>query len=176
MKRHGVGALNVSNIAREVGITRQTFYRYFDNVEMLCHSAINSVGDGIIFRVSRHLQKYKTPAERAVESLIFMYQEIPKDRLLVEIFFGVTPPKQVVDIVFSPASLKSAAEDAAQILFVDKREGVSSEHLREITELMVRLLWSLLTIPNPQFKDENYLRALLKTWVGIPVQVLFGDR
>jgi len=175
VKRSGVGALNVSNISREVGITRPTFYRYFDSVEALIYSAITSANDSTISRLYKRAERFNTPAERAVESVIFLYREIPKDQLLAAIFFGVTPQKQDVDRVFSPASLKRATKDLARILGIENRDKASRENLREVTHMVLRILWSLLTIPDHQLKNENDLRALLKNWIGIPIEVLFGN-
>jgi AcrR family transcriptional regulator len=176
LKQHGPKALNVSNIAREAGVTRQTFYRYFDNVEALLISAVASASGGITFRLHEHARKFDTPAERAVESMLFMYREIPNDPLLSGLFLGDSPPKQAVDRIFSPASVQRAIKDFAQVLGIADNNTSPSENLYQATELMLRLLWSLLSIPSPRMADEKALKAFLRKWVGIPVGVLFGEK
>jgi AcrR family transcriptional regulator len=176
LKQHGLRALNVSNIAREAGVTRQTFYRYFDNVEALLMSAVDSASGGITFRLHEHARKFDTPAERAVESMLFMCREIPRDPLLSELFLGDNSPKQAVDRIFSSASLQRATKDFAQVLGIADNSASRSENLYQATELMLRLLWSLISIRSSRLADEKALRAFLKKWIGIPVGVLFSEK
>src|SRR5262245_8330947 len=66
IERDGARA-TVSEVAAELGVTRQTVYRYFDSTEKLLHATAFQASGPFLDRLTRHLRKIDEPAEAVVE-------------------------------------------------------------------------------------------------------------
>nr|MCH9733087.1 TetR/AcrR family transcriptional regulator [Actinomycetes bacterium] len=59
----------ISDVARTLGVTRQTFYRYFSSTETLLVAAAVHAVDGFLDRLTAQLQGIHDPADAVVEAV-----------------------------------------------------------------------------------------------------------
>jgi AcrR family transcriptional regulator len=161
IERDGIDQTSVASIAREAGVTRPTLYRYFPNGQDLIRSAAVLVGGGILDHMDRYLQRFRSPEDRVIESMMFIWREIPKDPFLYRIFRDQagTPP---VDILFSEMAIEFSARILSNFY---GEEGTSAADAAELAELFMRLLWTFVLAPGVMASSEAKLRASLRRWV-----------
>src|ERR1700755_2228076 len=75
---HG-SAIRLADVARTLGVTRQTVYRYFPNADpLLIASAMRAV-DGFIDQVAEHVRGVNDPVTAIVESVSFGIENMAGD-------------------------------------------------------------------------------------------------
>ena len=80
--RYGPGKTGLSDVADELGVTRQTVYRYFAGTDDLLAAVARSAADGYLDRLARHLAQVTDPVQVVVEALAFTIQRLPEERYL----------------------------------------------------------------------------------------------
>jgi len=169
IEQFGPAKTTLSDVANELGVTRQTVYRYYGNLGEL-FSAVAQVGlDDFVARMSQHLATFSTPAEAAIESIVFAVQAIPRERHIGALFqAGETE-------IFSRGATSSMAfavgADILRRLPVDWAEiGVQDDELEGLAEILMRLFVSFLESPAEPPRSEDELRALVRRWLGPALQ------
>ena len=166
IKRVGLAKVTVTAIADEAGVTRATLYRYFrDGVDIVRLAAVNATG-AIIDRTIRHSVRFETPEERVVEAMVYAYKELPNDPTLWEVFSLGNGFDRVSEI-FEPTAMEFAAGCLQAIRSGDPqaKDQDIDESTLELTELLVRLIWSFLVSGGTAAADEDSLRTYLSKWV-----------
>lgn len=163
-QRDGLGIVNVSRIAEEVGITRQTLYRYFPDANDLLRNVEVRVGGGLVERMLAHCRRFETKEDRFVESLIFFAREIPKDPVLARYF----EPDNAAD-AFSETALDYSLMNLLS-LFGSWPKGFTRKKRRGAAEVFNRLLFSLVVVPQPEEATrafvEAHVRPIIRMWLG----------
>ena len=163
--RYGPGKTGLSDVARELGVTRQTVYRYFAGTDDLLAAVARSAADGYLDRLARHLASATDPVEVVVESLAFTIERLPEERYLGVLltagrsgrfFAGVTSPEA---IGFARSLLERTAVDW-------DKAGYGRAELDELGEFTLRVLQSLLLDPGTPPRSGPALRGFLRRWVG----------
>lgn len=169
MERFGPAKTTLSDVANELGVTRQTVYRYYANLgELLSAVAQAGVAD-FVERMEKHLSACASATEAAIESVVFAVQAIPQERHIGALFqAGETD-------VFSRGVTSTMAVDlGAGILrriSVDWSEiGVRDDELEGLAEILMRLFVSFLQYPAEPPRNEDELRALVRRWLGPALQ------
>ena len=80
--RYGPGKTGLSDVADELGVTRQTVYRYFAGTDDLLAAVARSAGGSYLDRLARHLAQVTDPVEVVVEALVFTIERLPAERYL----------------------------------------------------------------------------------------------
>ena len=80
IERMGVPKTTLSNVAEEVGVTRQTVYRYFPSLAELLSAVAETGTADFIDRMQAHLAGADSPIDAVVESFVFTLHEIPVSR------------------------------------------------------------------------------------------------
>lgn len=165
VERFGPAKTTLSDVANELGVTRQTVYRYYANLgELLSAVAQAGVAD-FVERMERHLAACPTARDAAIESVVFAVQAIPQERHIGALFqAGETD-------VFSRGVTSTMAVDlGAGILRrigVDWSEiGVRDDELEGLAEILMRLFVSFLQYPAEPPRTEDELRDLVRRWLG----------
>lgn len=165
LEQFGPAKTTLSDVANELGVTRQTVYRYYANLGEL-FSAVAQVGlDDFVRRMTEHLAAFDTPAEAAIESIVFAVEAIPRERHIGALF-------QAGEIeVFSRGATSSMAfavgADILRQLPVDWSEiGVTDDELVGLAEILMRLFVSFLESPADPPRSAEQLRALVRRWLG----------
>src|SRR4051794_34901520 len=82
VEQFGPAKTTLSDVASELGVTRQTVYRYYANLgDLLGAVAQNGIED-FAQRMAEHLARFSTPADVAIESVVWCVQTIPHERFI----------------------------------------------------------------------------------------------
>ena len=72
--------VSIADVARTLGVTRQTVYRYFPSTEaLLVAAAVHAAGD-FLERLADHLQGITDPADAVAEAIATALEWLPKDK------------------------------------------------------------------------------------------------
>ncbi|WP_406692855.1 helix-turn-helix domain-containing protein [Saccharopolyspora sp. ID03-671] len=161
--RHGPGKTSLSDVASELGVIRQTVYRYFPSTEELFIAVGFAALNSFLERLVGHLAGRRDPADVVVEAMAYAIEQVPKDPYL-GLFLDLGRPD-----AFSRGATSVRAFDACRLAFartdVDwDALGFSGDELTELLEFLLRLLLSFANDPLPG-RDGPDLRAFLHRWV-----------
>lgn len=155
----------LSDIAAELGVTRQTVYRYYPSLAELLGAVAQAGLDNFIERMQAHLATTATPAEAAIESVVFAVRAIPR-----EPYIGLLFQAGETDIFSRGVTSSMALSVGADILRsvpVDWSEiGVGEHELEGLAEILMRLFVSFLQYPSDPSRSDDDLRALVGRWLG----------
>ncbi|MBO2463223.1 TetR/AcrR family transcriptional regulator [Actinomadura violacea] len=163
--RHGVAKTTLSDVASELGVTRQTVYRHFARISDIVGEVAAQGAESFVDRLVAHLQGVADPAEAVVEGMLFCVRAIPDEphlSLLLQLkdssAFG------------RGATAADAVAYGARMLRrfpVDwEAAGVGEDDLIGLAEVIMRLLTSLLQHPSEPPQGDERLRALLERWLA----------
>jgi AcrR family transcriptional regulator len=170
--RHGART-NLSDVAAELGITRQTVYRYFPSTDELFTALAQVAAASFIDEVVARVRRITEPAEVVIEALAYTIEALPDDRYLTlllrtgrsETFtHGVT---STVAMNFGRTLLARTGIDWAAL-------GYDDRELDELVELQLRLIQSLAIDPPDPPRRGRALRIWLRRWLA-PAIAFGGD-
>ena len=164
------GDLSLADVARRLGVTRQTVYRYFPSVDELVLATADRATLPFVTRMIEHLRGITDPADACVESFAFVVEHLPHERYL-RIALALGTPSSRAAAVTSPRALDQGV-GLLRALDVDwEAEGYDDAMLREIMGTQLRLLQSLLVDP-ADVEGRGDLRAYLHRWLAPAVRGL----
>ncbi|MGW4481418.1 TetR/AcrR family transcriptional regulator [Rhodococcus triatomae] len=157
--------ISITEVARGLGVTRQTVYRYFPTVEaLLVATAVAQVGP-FLDLLAAHLDGLTDPADAVVEGIAYTLEQISEERYLNMVLApgrasafsaGVTSDTAVT---FGRAILERFGVDWAAA-------GLSGGNLDELVEHMLRIVQSFVIDPGRPPRSGAELRNYLRTWVA----------
>lgn len=160
---HG-SAIRLADVARRLGVTRQTVYRYFPNADALLIASAMRAVDGFIDQVVRHVNGVNDPVTALVECIAFAVEKLTGDPQLE----GLLTRRQEGDAV---TSLTSDTATAFCLSFFHRLDvdwqlhGFDNSALEELAEMTLRTVQSMLTDPG-QPRDDLALRGFVARWLG----------
>lgn len=169
LEKFGPAKTTLSDVATELGVTRQTVYRYYANLTELLGAVAQTGLAEFVDRFEKHLAGFGTPAEVAIESVVYAVRAIPSEQLIGALFqAGET------EIFSRDATTPMAFSVGADIL---RRTGVdwsqisvADDELEGLAEILMRLFVSFLQSPTDPPRTEDELRALVRRWLGPALQ------
>lgn len=155
----------ISDVAKDVGVTRQTVYRYFPSTEALLYAASVSEVGPFLDTLTEHVRTIHDPAEAVVEALAHTLERLPQEKYLGLL---MTPGKASA---FSAGVTSDMAMSFGRALLmridVDwHRVGLDGEALDGLVEFMLRILQSLVIDPGRPPHHGAELRAFLRRWIA----------
>ncbi|MGV0835446.1 TetR/AcrR family transcriptional regulator [Mycolicibacterium thermoresistibile] len=156
---------SIADVARAVGVTRQTVYRYFPSTDALLVAAAVHAADDFLDRLAAHLQGMTAPEEAVAEAIATTLEWLPQDKhigLLVAPGRPTTHTESVtsdVAIKFANSMLRRFDVDWAAL-------GCSDADLDELAEHLLRVIQSFVIDPGRPPRTPQSLRAYLRRWVG----------
>lgn len=165
LEKYGSAKTTLSDVAAELGVTRQTVYRYYANLaELLAAVARAGLAD-FVDRFEQHLSDFRTPAEVAIESVVYAVRAMTEERQVGALFqAGET---EIFSRDVTSAMAFSVGADILRRARVDWSEiGVRDEELEDLAEILMRLFVSFLQSPSDPPRSEEQLRALVRRWLG----------
>jgi AcrR family transcriptional regulator len=165
VEQFGPAKTTLSDVASELGVTRQTVYRYYANLGELLGAVAQNGIDDFVDRMAEHLGNFATPADVAIESIVWAVQTIPHER-----FIGALLQAGETDVFSRGVTSSLALSVGGGILRrvpVDWAEiGVSDSELESLAEMLMRLFVSFLQYPADPPRSADELRALVRRWLG----------
>ena len=162
---------SMAEIARELGVTRQTVYRYFPNADALLAATALAETGRFLDALAEHLGAITDPAEAVVEGIAHALETLPDDRYLGPL---LTPGR-------GSALSAGMTSDAALVLgrgilertAVDwEAAGITGGRLDDLVEHMLRMVGSFVLDPGGPARDGAAVREYLRTWVAPAVRAL----
>ncbi|MHB9757228.1 TetR/AcrR family transcriptional regulator [Streptomyces sp. BYX5S] len=163
--RHGVTKTTLSDVAGELGVTRQTVYRHFSGVGDIIAEVAAQGAESFVDLMIAHLQGITDPAEAVVEGMVFCVRTIPTEpRLSLLLQRGDTTAfgrgaTTSDTLTYGAKMLQRFPVDWAAA-------GIGEDDLDGLAEIIMRLLTSLLEHPGETPRDEDRLRAFLDRWLA----------
>jgi len=159
---------SIADVARTLGVTRQTVYRYFPSTDALLVAAAVHAADDFQRRMAEHLRGITDPVEAVAEAIATALEWLPKDKHIGLLVVpgrvtahteGVTSD---VALQFANALLRRFDVDWAAI-------GFSDDDLDELAEHLLRIIQSFILDPGRPPRTGEDLRDYLRRWVGSAV-------
>ncbi len=165
VEQFGPAKTTLSDVASVLGVTRQTVYRYYANLGELLGAVAQNGIDDFVERMAAHLGHFTTPADVAIESIVWSVETIPHER-----FIGALLQAGETDAFSRAVTSSLALSVGGRILRrvpVDWSEiGVSDSELESLAEMLMRLFVSFLQYPAGPPRSADELRALVRRWLG----------
>ena len=163
--RRGVAKTSLSDVATELGVTRQTVYRHVGSLPAAVSLVAWQGAEAFVDRMIEHLHGSADPAEAVVEGFLFCLRMVPSDpRLNLLLQLGDT------DAFVRTANTPDVLEYGAQKLRLFPVDwaagGVTDADLPGLAEMILRLLVSMLQTPFDPPRPEAEVRAFLERWLA----------
>ncbi|WP_135452437.1 TetR/AcrR family transcriptional regulator [Mycobacterium sp. DL99] len=159
---------SIADVARTLGVTRQTVYRYFPSTDaLLVAAAVHAAGD-FLDRLAAHIKGMTDPVEAVTESIATSLAWLPQDKhigLLVAPGRANAHTESVtsdVAVDFARAMLHKMDVDWAEL-------GYTDAELDELAEHVLRIIQSFVIDPGRPPRTGAALRSYLTRWVGSAV-------
>ena len=161
---HGA-AIRLADVARRLGVTRQTVYRYFPNADALLIASAMRAVNGFIDQVTDQVSGVGDPVTAVVESVSFGIETLSGDPQLEKLLTRREGGEPVTSLTSDTAI--TFCLSVFHRLDVDWRlHGFDDTGLRELAEMTLRTVQSILTDPGPGPRTGPALRRFVSRWLG----------
>lgn len=156
---------SIADVARTLGVTRQTVYRYFPSTDTLLVAAAVHAATDFLERMATHLQGITDPVDAVAEAIATALEWLPKDKhigLLIvpgQANAHIESVTSEVALEFANAMLRRFDVDWAAL-------GYSDADLDEFAEHLLRIIQSFVLDPGRPPRSPAEQRAYLRRWVG----------
>jgi AcrR family transcriptional regulator len=158
-------AMRIADVARTLGVTRQTVYRYFPGTEALLLATAMRSADGFLAHLTAHVKGITDPAVAIVEGLAFAIEELASDSRVKFVFQQRNRAGQAVSIISDTAVAFSRS--MLHRYDVDwERHGFDPPGLDELSEFCLRVMHSFVGDPGRPPRTGADLRRYLMRWIG----------
>jgi AcrR family transcriptional regulator len=156
---------SIADVARTLGVTRQTVYRYFPSTDALLVAAAVHAASGFQDRLAAHLRGITDPADAVAEAVATTLEWLPEDKHLGLLLIPGRPNPHTESVTsdvaqdFARAMLRQFDVDWAGLGFGDAE-------LDELAEHLLRIIQSYVIDPGRPPRQGGELRDYLRRWVG----------
>ena len=156
---------SIADIARTLGVTRQTVYRYFPSTDALLVAAAVHAASGFQDRLATHLRGITDPADAVAEAVATTLEWLPQDKHLGLLLMPGQPNPHTESVTsdvaqdFARSMLRQFDVDWAGLGYTDK-------DLDQLAEHLLRIIQSFVIDPGRPPRQGDELRDYLRRWVG----------
>lgn len=158
-------AIRLADVARKLGVTRQTVYRYFPNADALLIASAMRAADGFIDQVFEHVGGGNDPVTAIVDCVAFGVDKLAGDPQL-EGLLASRPEGQALTSLTSDTAITFCLSFFHRLDVDWTLHGFDETSLRELAEMTLRTVQSILTDPGPDPRDAVSLRRFVARWLG----------
>lgn len=156
-------AMRIADVARSLGVTRQTVYRYFPGTEALLLATAMRSGNGFLDQLANHVRGETDAVSAVVEGLAFAIENLSQDD---RIGFMLSKRGELTPSLTADTAL-SFSRSMLHRYDVDwEANGFDEQALSELAEFLLRILYSFLVDSNQAPRGGDNLRTFLARWVG----------
>lgn len=170
-------APGIAEVARAVGVSRQTVYRYYGTTEDLLDAAALDAVAELTVSLSEHAETFlRTPgsdhADALVEVVLWVYLRLQDDPVLVRL---IRPGRLDRSLrALTAASSISLGRDLLDRMPINWHDlGVDGPQRAELVEHLLRMLQSLVLDPGDRTPEQ--LRAYLNRWLAPTIRTLVHE-
>ncbi len=158
-------SMRIADVARDLGVTRQTVYRYFPSTEALLVACAMQKADGFLGRLERRVRDETDPVAAMVEGMAFTIESLADDPQIG--FLLSQRGKHSVGGSFTTDTAYTFGRSLLHRLDVDWEAYGFDEHaLNELNEFSLRVLNSFLIDAGNPKRNGVELREFLYRWVA----------
>jgi AcrR family transcriptional regulator len=156
---------SIADVARTLGVTRQTVYRYFPSTEALLVAAAVHAADDFLDRLAQHLHGITDPVDAVTEAIATALEWLPKDKhiglLLVPGHADAHTESVTSDVAlqFANSMLRRFDVDWSAC-------GLTDDDLDELAEHLLRIIQSFVIDPGRPPRTGQDLRDYMRRWVA----------
>lgn len=171
--RFGPTKTGLSDVATELGVTRQTVYRLYSSTDDLLLAVAGAAADTFLDRLEARTAAITDPVEALVEGIGFAIEQLHEER-----FLGILLTTGRSTAFLKGVTSEQAVEFSRSMLLrmaVDwNAAGYEGDDLDGLAQFGLRVLQSLIFDP-PAVDGPDELRAYVRRWFG-PAIVLPAAR
>ncbi|WP_068189524.1 TetR/AcrR family transcriptional regulator [Mycobacterium sp. UM_CSW] len=156
-------AMGIADVARALGVTRQTVYRYFPGTQALQVATAMRSADGFLDHLATQLEGVTDPVVAMTEAMAFAIERLASDNQLA--FVLRHRGGQGVSII-SDTALAFGRSMLHRFDIDWEHNGFDEAGLDELNEFSLRVLHSFLTDPGRPPRSGADLRRYLTRWIG----------
>ncbi|TPG31947.1 TetR/AcrR family transcriptional regulator [Mycolicibacterium hodleri] len=156
---------SIADIARTLGVTRQTVYRYFPSTEALLVAAAVRAADDFLERLTEHLRGRDDPVDAVTEAIATALEWLPKDKHLGLLLAPGRADEHTASVT-SDVALQFANSMVRRFDVDWTSLGFSENELDELAEHLLRIIQSFVIDPGRPPRAGEDLRSYLRRWVG----------
>lgn len=169
------GDIRIADIARELGVTRQTVYRYFASTEALLVATAISEAAPYLDALTEHLAAIHDPAEAVVEAIAHTLERLPEERYLGLLLSSGRSGAFAAGVT-SDTALEFGRIMLQRFAVEWDAVGITEDRLAALTEYMLRILQSFVIDPGRPPRRGEVLRSYLNEWVTPVVLGMQSER
>jgi AcrR family transcriptional regulator len=157
-------APRVAEVARELGVSRGTVYRYFsDGEELLLALAAEEAGP-FVDDLAKHLAGRTNPSEAVVEAVLFVVDRLPDNAILAMALLAEESSPRAASSITTPEA-HAFGRQILEALNVDwPKHGFDTGLLDLLVEQMLRIVQSFVLDPGTPPRHGPALRSYVELW------------
>ncbi len=161
----GGGPVRVTDVARILGVSRPTIYRYVPGPDALKAASRVRSADGFIERFAEHVRGLNEPAAALVEGMAFAVERLAGDQQITNVLnarvkgSAAVPLTSELASIFGRSMLRRYDVDWA-------RHGYDDDALDGLGEICLRTFQSLILDPGDLVGDGVALRRFIAGWLA----------
>ncbi|MEB4209704.1 helix-turn-helix domain-containing protein [Mycobacterium sp. 94-17] len=157
-------SMRLADVARDIGVTRQTVYRYFPGTAALMVATAMRSANGFLGQLSSRMQPETDPVTALVEGMAFAIESLADDR---QVGLVLNERHQANTGSIMTEAAITFGRSMLHTLDVDwQQHGFTDPELDELNEFCLRTLNSFLVDPGRPVRKGAELRRFLTRWVG----------
>jgi AcrR family transcriptional regulator len=156
--------IRITDIARELGVTRQTVYRYFPSTDALLVATAISEAAPYLDALTKHLAEIHNPAEAVVEAIAHTLERLPEEPYLGLLLSSGRSGAFAAGVT-SDTALRFGRTMLQRFAVDWNAVGITDDKLDALTEYMLRMLQSFVIDPGRPPRRGQVLRDYLTEWV-----------
>jgi len=158
-------AMRIADVARALGVTRQTVYRYFPGTEALLVATAMRSADGFLDHLAAYVKGITDPVVAMIEGVAFAVEHLATDNQVEFVLHQRNRDGRTISIMSDTA----LAFGRAMLHRFDidwEKHGFDEAGLDELNEFCLRVLHSFLADPGRPARKGADLRRYLTRWIG----------
>jgi AcrR family transcriptional regulator len=163
--RFGPAKTNLADVAGDLGVTRQTVYRYFANIDELLTAAAMSSAEDFIERLAEQVKDLRDAVEILVEAMAWTTERLPSERY-VGVLLAAGRRDTLTRGITSPTALAFARASMERFPIRWSDAGLDEAELNELAEIMLRLIETFVLDSGDPPRSAEDLRSFLRRWFG----------
>lgn len=156
---------SIADVARTLGVTRQTVYRYFPSTDALLMQAGVVAAADFLERLASHIQGMTDPMDAAVEAIATALEWLPKDKHIGLLLAPGRSPA-LTESMTSDIALQFAQSVVRRFDVDWEAAGFGDSDLHELAEYLLRIIQSFVIDPGRPPRTGADLRGYLRRWVA----------